>query len=87
MRFKRRMRTTGKVEIPEGARKEAESLYLHDIVSIVEKRDIPSHLVMNLDQISLKYVPAMNHTMAKRIHPQSQSSDHLINKVSLALSF
>ena len=87
MRFKRRMRTTGKVEIPEGARKEAELLYLHDIVSIVEKRDIPSHLVMNLDQISFKYVPAMNHTMAKRIHPQSQSSNHLIKEVSLALSF
>ena len=51
------------------------------------KRDIPSHLVMNLDQISLKYVPAMNHTMAKRIHPQSQSSNHLIKEVSLALSF
>ena len=66
MGFKRRMRTTGKVEIPEGARKEAELLYLHDIVSIVEKHNIPSHLVMNLDQTSLKYVPAMNHTMEKK---------------------
>ena len=66
MGFKRRMRTKGKVEIPEGARKEAELLYLHDIVSIVEKHDIPSHLVMNLDQTSLKYIPAMNHTMAKK---------------------
>ena len=64
--FKRRMRTTGKVEIPEVARKEAELLYLHDIASIVEKHDIPSHLVMNLHQTSLKYVPAMNHTMAKK---------------------
>ena len=62
----RRMRLTGKVEIPEGVRKEAELLYLHDIVSIVEKYDIPSHLVMNLDQTSLKYVPARNHTMAKK---------------------
>ena len=44
MGFKRRMRTRGKVEIPEGAMKEAELLYLHDIVSIVKKRDIPSHL-------------------------------------------
>ena len=59
------MRTTGKVEIPEGAWKEAELLYLHDIVSIVEKHDIPNHLVMNLDQVLLKYVPATNHTMAK----------------------
>ena len=60
------MRTTGKVEIPEGARKETQLLYPHDIVLIVEKHDIPSHLVMNLDQASLKYVPAMNHTMAKK---------------------
>ena len=66
MGFKRRMRTTGKAEIPEGVRKEAELLYLHDIVSIVKKHYIPSHLVMNLDHTSLKHVPAMNHTMAKK---------------------
>ena len=66
MGFKRRMRTTGKVDIPEGARKEGELLYLHDIVSFVEKHDIPSHLVMNLDHTLLKYVPALNHTMAKK---------------------
>ena len=66
MGFKRRMGTTGKADIPEGARKEGELLYLHDIVSFVEKHDIPSHLVMNLDQTLLKYVPALNHTMAKK---------------------
>ena len=64
--FKRRMRTTRKVEIPEGAREKAELLYLHDIVLIVEYHDISSHLVMNLDQTSLKYVPVMNHTIAKK---------------------
>ena len=47
------MRTTGKVEIPEGARKEAELLYLHNIVTIVEKYEIPHSLIMNLDH-SLK---------------------------------
>ena len=65
MGFKRRMRTTGKLKIPKGARKQAELFYLRDN-SIVEKHDIPSHFVMNLDQTSLKYVPAMNHTMAKK---------------------
>ena len=60
------MRTTGKVEIPEGARKEAELLYLHNIVPIVEKYEIPHSLIMNLDQTPLKYIPAMNHTMAKQ---------------------
>ena len=66
MVFKKRMRTTGKVEIPEGARKEAELLYLHKIVKIVEKYEIPHSLIMNLDQTPLKYIPAMNHTMAKQ---------------------
>ena len=66
MGFKRRMRTTGKVEIPEGAKKEAELLFLHNIVSAVEKYQIPRSPIMNLDQTPLKYVPAMNHTMAKR---------------------
>ena len=63
--FKRGTRTTGRVEIPERARKEAKLLYFHDIVSIVEEHSIPSYVVMNLDQTSLKYVPGMNHTMAK----------------------
>ena len=60
------MRTTGKVEIPEGARKEVELLYLHNIVMIVEKYEIPHSLIMNLDQTPLKYIPATNHTMAKQ---------------------
>ena len=66
MRFKKRMRTTGKIEIPEGARKEAELLYLRKIVTIVEKCEIPSSLIMSLDQTPLKYIPAMNHTVAKQ---------------------
>ena len=66
MDFKKRMQTTGKVEIPEGARKKAELLYLHNIVTIVEKYKIPHSLIMNLDQTPLKFIPAMNHTMAKQ---------------------
>ena len=66
MGFKMRMRTTGKVEIPEGARKEAELLYLHNIVTIVKKYEIHHSLIINLDQTPLKYIPAMNHTMAKQ---------------------
>ena len=48
------MQTTGKVEILEGAKKAAELLYLHNIVTIVEKYDIPHSLIMNLDQTPLK---------------------------------
>ena len=60
------MRTTGKVEIPEDAREEAELLYLRNIVTIVEKYKIPHSLIMNLDQTPLKYILAMNNTMAKQ---------------------
>ena len=66
MGFKKRMRTTGKVEIPEGAGKEAELLYLHNIVTIVEKYEILHSSIMNSDQPPLKHIPAMNHTMAKQ---------------------
>ena len=66
IRFKKRMRTTGKIEIPEGARKEAELLYLRKIVTIVEKYEIPPSLILKLDQTPLKYIPAMNHTLAKQ---------------------
>ena len=65
MGFKKRMRSTGKVEIP-GARKETELLYLLNIVTNVEKYEIPHSLIMNLDQTPLKYIPAMNQTMVKQ---------------------
>jgi len=66
MGFVKRMRTTSKVEITEGAKKECELLFLHDIVSTIEEHNIPHQLVMNLDQTPLKFVPRMNHTMAKK---------------------
>ena len=66
MGFKKQMETTGKVETPEGTRKEAELLYLHNIVTIVKKNEIPHLLIMNLDQTPLKYLSAMNHTIAKQ---------------------
>ena len=58
--LQKRMQTTGNVKIPEGARKETELLYLHNIVTIVEEYETPHSLIMNLDQT------LMNHTMAKQ---------------------
>ena len=55
--FTQRMKTTGKVEIPEGAEQEAGLLYLHNIVTLVEEHNIPRNLILNLDQKPLKYVP------------------------------
>ena len=65
MGFTRRMKTTGKVEIPEGAKQEAELLFLHNIVTLIEEHNSPESLVMNLDQTPLKYVPVSQNTMAK----------------------
>ena len=65
MGFVKRMSTTGKVEIPEGAKRKAELTYLHDIVS-------PSCLVINLDQAPLKYIPSARQTLAKKVSNPSQ---------------
>ena len=60
MKFVRRMGTTGKVQIPE----EIEISYLHAIVRTIEENNIPTSLVMNLDQTPTKFIPGTNKTMA-----------------------
>ena len=60
------MKTTGKIEIPDGAKKEVQLLYLHDIVSLVDDHNIPDSLILNLDQTKVKYIPGANHTLAKK---------------------
>jgi len=65
MGFKKRSATTGKVKIPDGARKEAELVFLHDIVNKVEMHDIPRELVFNLDQTPSKYIQSSRYTMEK----------------------
>ena len=66
MHFVRRTATTSKVEIPEGAKKEAELTFLHRIVSTVEKYKIPNSMILNLDQTSLKYAPCSRQTLAPK---------------------
>ena len=66
MGFTRRMKTTGKVEIAEGAKQEAELLFLHNIVTLIEEHNIPENLVMNLDLTPLKYVPVSHNAMGKK---------------------
>ena len=63
MNFVKRRKTLSKVNILDGVRKEIEFLYIHDIVSKVAKYDIPSALVVNIDQTPLKHVPVGNETM------------------------
>ena len=47
MNFVKRQKTSSKVDIPDGARKEIEFLFLHEIVSIVEKHKITPALIIN----------------------------------------
>ena len=66
MGFVKRRKTSSKVDILDGARKEIEFLFHHDIVSGVEEFNIPETLIINIDQTPLKYVPVSKETMAKR---------------------
>ena len=66
MNFKKRMKTTVKIEILEGAKKESKLSYLHDIVSLVDDHIIPDSLILNLDQTKLKHIPSANDTLAKK---------------------
>ena len=65
MSFKKRMKTTVKIEILEVAKKESKLLYLHDTVSLVDDHIIPDSLILNLDQTKLKYISSANDTLAK----------------------
>ena len=58
--------TTARPEITEAARKEAELIFHHEIVSKVEKHKIPHSMVINIDQTPLKYVPVSSRTLSAR---------------------
>ena len=75
MGFKRRMKTTGKVEIPEGAKQEAELLYLHNIVTLVEEHNIPQNLILNLDQTPL--FTQLNRLLSLEVLTKEASQEHL----------
>ena len=62
----RRRGTTAKLEIPDGAFKEAQLVFTHDIVSKVDKHDIPDCLIINIDQTPTKYAPVSQSAIAKK---------------------
>ena len=47
MAFVKRAATTGRPDIPEGARKEAEILFLYQIDDLVQEKNIPPSLIMS----------------------------------------
>ena len=65
MGFKKRAATTGKVVIPEGARKEAELIYLYNIVTKIGTHSFPHQLVFNTDQTPSKYIQSSRYTHGK----------------------
>ena len=62
--FRRRVATTGKVEVPKGARKEVGLQHHFRIVNIIEKHNISKSIVLNSDQTQSKYVTVGRATMA-----------------------
>ena len=56
LRFRRRVSTAGKVQVPEGARKGAGLQHYFLIVNVIEKHNIPISFVLNSDQTPSKYV-------------------------------
>ena len=63
MNFVKRRKTSSKVDIEGETRKKTEFIFLHDITSKVEKYNIPFVLIININQIPLKYIPAGNETL------------------------
>ena len=82
MGYSRRRHTSAKVDIPEAARKEIEYLFLYEIVSKVEKYEIPESLIINFD--SNWYRVERVHLL-KRTATVSQFLELPIKEVSLAL--
>ena len=64
--FERQVATTGKEEVPKGARKEAGLQYHFRIVNVIEKHNIQKSIVLNGDQTPLKYVTFGRFTIAPK---------------------
>ena len=59
-------KSIAKVLIPEGALKEAELKFQHQIVNYVEKYQIPPSLIISFDQTPSKYVQISPNTTEKK---------------------
>ena len=66
MGFVKRSCTTARPETPEGSHKEAELIFYHEIVSMVDKYSNADSLVINIDQTPIKYAPASSRTMTSK---------------------
>ena len=52
--------------MPIGVQKEAELKFMQNVANLVEKYQIPSSLVINLDQTLSKYIQVSSNTIEKK---------------------
>ena len=86
MGFVCRRGTTAKLEIPHGAFKEAQLLFTHDIMSKVDKYNIPDSLIIKIDQTPTRYVPVNRSTLAKK-NSKAVATKGSSDKRSIAATF
>ena len=86
MGFVCRRGTTAKLEIPHGAFKEAQLLFTHDIMSKVDKYNIPDSLIIKIDQTPTRYVPVNRSTLAKK-NSKAVATKGSSGKRSIAATF
>ena len=65
MDFIRRVAATGKVELPDAAKKEVRLAFYYDIVQKVTRHNMPPSLTMSLDQTPAKLVPRSKTVQSK----------------------
>ena len=85
MGFVKRACITARPEVPEGAGKEAELIFHHEITSLVERYSIPPTLVINIDQTPVKYAPVLSRTMTTKNSKHFTWLASPTNKLLLAL--
>ena len=83
--FWRRIETIRKVELHEGARKEAGLQHHFRIVNIIEKHNISKSLVLNSDQTPSKYVSVGRTAMVAKISTRAGLAGST-NKRSITLT-
>ena len=57
--------TIGKIEMPAGAQKESNLLFMHKILALAKEHNIPLNLIMNLNQTPIKVSRSEQHALAK----------------------
>ena len=57
MGFAQRMKTSSKLTIPDGARKELKNLFHHEIATMVETHNISHSIILDIDQTPPLLVP------------------------------